>query len=100
MSIEHAPERSTPAIRKIILKAKLLEQIPLSFPTIWQLMRRGKFPLSVKLGDGPTAKSGWFEDEVLDYQRNLPRVELKPLTEEELARIGDNGGPPLDGEAA
>ena len=105
MNTEDTPERTTPTIRKLILKAALLDQIPLSFPTIWQKMRRGEFPLPVKLGNGPTAKSAWFEDEIQDYQRNLPRVELKPLTEAEaevrtktdsdpaIARIGHNQPP-------
>ena len=84
MSIEHTPERATPVVRKLVSKAELLELIPLSFPTIWEQMRRRAFPLSVKLGDGPTAKSAWFLDEIQDYQENLPRTELKPLTEAEV----------------
>ena len=80
MSIEHAPQRDAPAVRKMISKRALLDLIPLSYPTIWQLMRRGKFPRSVKLGDGPNAKVAWYLDEVSEYQASLERTELKPST--------------------
>ena len=80
MSIEHAPEQDAPAVRKLISKRELLSLIPLSYPTIWQLMRRGKFPRSVKLGDGPNAKVAWYLDEVSEYQASLERTELKPST--------------------
>ena len=83
MSQEHAPERTAPGVRTIISKAELLAIIPLSYVTIWEQMRRDKFPRAIKLGDGPTAKSGWFLDEIQDYQEKLPRADLKPLTEAE-----------------
>ena len=57
MSIEHTPERAAPAVRKLISKRELLDLIPLSYPTLWQMMRRGEFPKSIKLTDGPAAKS-------------------------------------------
>ena len=55
MSIEHAPQRTTSAVRKLISKAELLALIPLSYVTIWELMRRDKFPRSIKLGETPHA---------------------------------------------
>ena len=78
MSIEHAPGRDTTGVRKLIRKRQLLELIPLSFPAIWEKMRRGEFPLPVSLGDGPNAPSAWYVDEILGYQGNLKRVEYKP----------------------
>ena len=78
MSIEHAPERDAPAARKLISKRALLDLIPLSYPTIWQMMRRGEFPRSVKLGDVSNSKVAWYLDEVSEYQGNLERTELKP----------------------
>ena len=66
MSIEHAPERDVPAVRKIISKRQLLETIPLSYPTIWQMMRKGEFPLSIVIGTH--GKIGWYESEVADWQ--------------------------------
>jgi predicted DNA-binding transcriptional regulator AlpA len=83
MSIEHAPERDAPVARKLIKKRELLEIIPLSFPTIWELIRREKFSKPVALGDGPNAPRAWFLDEIADYQENLKRAEYKPLTEAE-----------------
>ena len=83
MSFEHAPERNAPAVRKMISKRELLGLIPLSYPTIWGLMRRGKFPKSVKLGDGPNAKVAWYLDEVSEFQAGLQRTELKPADAEQ-----------------
>ena len=83
MSIEHAPERDSPAVRPMILKGKLLELIPKSYPTIWKEMREGKFPKPVKLGDGPNAPNARFLDEIAEHQANLKRAEFKPLTERE-----------------
>ncbi len=80
---EPAAGHTTPPGRKLISKAELLELLPISFPTIWELMRRGKFPLSIRLGDSPQAKAGWFLDEVTDWQESRPRTTLKPLTEAE-----------------
>ena len=87
MSIEHAPLRDAPGVRKMISKRGLLGLIPLSYPTIWQLMRRGKFPKSVKLGDGPNAKVAWYLDEVSTYQAGLQRTELKPAADAEQAEV-------------
>ena len=78
MPTEHAPERDAPAVRRLIRKSQLLDLVPLSFPTIWEMMRRGEFPLPVKLGSAPNAPSAWFEDEVAAKVESLERVEYKP----------------------
>ncbi len=83
MSIEHAPERSAPAVRRIMSKRQLLEVIPLSYPTIWSMMRRDEFPRSIVVG--PNGKVGWYEDEVADWQDNRQRSQLKPVAEPEAA---------------
>ena len=74
-----APGRDAPAVRRIISKRQLLEAIPLSYPTIWEMMRKGAFPLSVVIG----GKVGWFEDEVADWQARRKRSQLKPHVEPE-----------------
>jgi prophage regulatory protein len=79
MSIEHAPERVKPTARKLISKRELLELIPLSYVTIWSMMRRGDFPKSIKITNGPTAKSAWYLDEVSAWQASRARTELKPV---------------------
>ena len=81
MSIEHAPERDVPAVRKIISKRQLLETIPLSYPTIWQMMRKGEFPLSIVIGTH--GKIGWYATEVADWQASCQRSQLKPHNEPE-----------------
>ena len=81
MSIEHAPERDVPAVRKIISKRQLLETIPLSYPTIWQMMRKGEFPLSIVIGTH--GKIGWYESEVADWQTSCERSRLKPHADSE-----------------
>ena len=50
MSLEQAPEQAASPARKMIRKSRLLELIPLSFPTIWGMIRRGEFPAPVKFG--------------------------------------------------
>ena len=83
MSMEHAPERDALAARKLISKRELLAIIPLSYPTLWQMMRRDEFPKSIRLTDGPTAKTAWYLDEVTDWQASRQRTELKPVAEPE-----------------
>ena len=36
---------------------------------IWRDVRAGKFPAPVKLGENAI---GWYEDELIAYQRSLP----------------------------
>ena len=83
MSTQHAPERDA-AVRKVISKRELLESIPLSYPTIWQMMRRSEFPCSIKIG----AKVGWFLDEVTDWLARRERSQFKPPAEAEARRRG------------
>lgn len=70
---------------RLINKRELLLLIPLSFSTIWKLMRRGEFPLSVVV----SGRVFWKSREVREYLDNLPRS--KYLGVENLAnRAGDN----------
>lgn len=54
----------------------------LTFPTIWKMMRAGKFPKPVLVTDGGLR---WYADEVADWQASLPRAEYKPLADDEKA---------------
>ena len=65
-------------------KAEVLERVPYSYPTIWEKMRRGEFPRSVKL-DNSGAKIAWYEDEITEWIESRERVELKPLPSVEAA---------------
>ena len=79
-------------MRTLILKAEVLERVPFSYPTIWQKMRRGEFPLSVQLDDAGN-KVAWFEDEIDEWIESRKRVELKPLSEAE-AKAATTKRPP------
>ena len=59
---------------KLIPKRRLLQKVGLSYPTIWKLMREGKFPRAVKITD---SKVGWIEAEVDSWIEALPRQRLK-----------------------
>jgi predicted DNA-binding transcriptional regulator AlpA len=60
---------SAPSPKRLIDKAAVLARVPLSYATIWKLMREGTFPRSVACG----AKVAWFEDEIERFLANLPR---------------------------
>jgi len=59
---------------RLILKRELLQRVGLSYTTIWNLMRQGRFPRSVTVTDGRVA---WHEHEVNDWLQTLPRQRLK-----------------------
>jgi predicted DNA-binding transcriptional regulator AlpA len=63
----------------LIGKCKLLHRVPLSYTTVWNRMRRGEFPLSVKVG----GRVFWHQHEVEAWLSALPRSEyLSPSSPE------------------
>lgn len=64
------------ALRPVMSKVEVLEVTGLSYPTIWAAMRRGEFPMSVRL---LSAKVAWYRDEVAAWLESRPRSQLKPL---------------------
>ena len=64
-----------PEVRKsrFIGKQEVLDRIGVSYPTIWQWMRDGKFPRSRDLG----GKTKWLESEIDDWIANRPLRRLK-----------------------
>ncbi len=60
--------------RRLVYKAEVLERTGLSYPTIWDLMRRGLFPRSHKAG---LQKVAWFDDEFDNWLDDLPVQPLK-----------------------
>ena|SRR5215831_21280506 len=50
-------------------RRRLLEKVPLSYPTIWKQMKRGEFPAPVVVG----SKNFWAEDEVDAYIASRPK---------------------------
>ena len=82
MSIETAPEHESSPLRTLINKRKLLQTIPLSYPAIWNRMRRGEFPMSVKLDDDDgRSRTFWYLDEVVEWINKRPRSQLKPASD-------------------
>jgi predicted DNA-binding transcriptional regulator AlpA len=53
---------------RLIFKRELLKRIPLSFPTIWKMMRENRFPRARIIG----GKSAWFESEIDHFLASLP----------------------------
>lgn len=64
---------------RLLSKKQLLEIVPLSYPTIWKLIRAGEFPRGLEMarnGDRVT-RVCWREDEALSWIEKLPRQQLK-----------------------
>ena len=63
---------------RLLTRSQLLEIVPFSYPTIWELMRRGEFPKALRIG---RQKVAWREDEVREWIDSRPRQELKAKEE-------------------
>jgi predicted DNA-binding transcriptional regulator AlpA len=61
---------------RLLSKLEVLDRVALSFPTIWKLMREGKFPAARELGK--SGKSFWLESEIEAWIAALPVREYKP----------------------
>ncbi|MEX2642534.1 MAG: AlpA family phage regulatory protein [Acetobacterales bacterium] len=61
------------ADRALLDKKTVCHLVSLSYPTIWTMMREGKFPRSVRVAQ----KAMWRRDDVLRWLDELPEVRLK-----------------------
>ena len=61
----------------LLSKAKVLEIVCLSYPTIWSRMRAGTFPRSLRLGEGRFARVAWKESDIEAWMQGLPEQTLK-----------------------
>jgi predicted DNA-binding transcriptional regulator AlpA len=59
---------------RLLDKVELLKRVPLSFPTIWKMMRDGTFPRSLVVSGG--TKTVWLESEVTQWILSRPRTVL------------------------
>jgi prophage regulatory protein len=59
---------------KLLSRKDVLERVPLSYATIWKMMRDGKFPRSRDIG----GKCAWIEREIDKWIADRPEVQLKP----------------------
>jgi prophage regulatory protein len=58
---------------RLLSKPEVLDRTGVTYPTIWQWMRDGRFPRSRTLG----GKICWIESEVEQWMKDLPRTKLK-----------------------
>jgi predicted DNA-binding transcriptional regulator AlpA len=66
--------RPPPGVR-LLDRTEILQITGMTFPTIWEWMRAGKFPRSRVTG-GSKSKSVWLSTEIEDWIAGLP---LRPL---------------------
>ncbi len=59
---------------RILTRAQVLELVPLSYATIWALIRRGEFPRAIKI---TATRVGWKEPEIGAWIEARPRQALK-----------------------
>lgn len=62
---------------RLLSKREVVAMVGVSYPTLWSWMRRGDFPRSVRLTDGPCPRVAWFASEVQAWLRSRPRSRLK-----------------------
>jgi prophage regulatory protein len=84
---------SPPDLDRLIRLPELIRLTGLSRPTLYRLIRRGKFPPPVQLAENC---KGWFASQVQAWQHSLKPVELTP---ESLAQ-GDRLARTEDGSRA
>jgi prophage regulatory protein len=58
---------------RLLSKPEVLDRVALTFPTIWKLMREGKFPHGRALG----GKTVWVESEIEAWIAALPDRKYK-----------------------
>jgi predicted DNA-binding transcriptional regulator AlpA len=59
--------------QRLIDRVTLLDKVPLSYATVWNLMRKGEFPRSKFVGD----RTFWLEHEVDAWIEAMPNRPLK-----------------------
>ncbi len=68
-----------PSLRTLLTREDVLRLVPFSYTTLWEMMRRGEFPRSVRLSPNKAAwsKVAWYEDEIRAWIAGRPRQALK-----------------------
>jgi predicted DNA-binding transcriptional regulator AlpA len=72
--------KPSPVYPRLLRKRDILEISGVSYQTIWQWMRDGKFPRS-RVTAGKSSSTVWRSDEVQAWIDNLPVRKLKGDTE-------------------
>ena len=60
----------------LLTRPEVLKLVTLHTSTLYSLMREGKFPKPVKLGEGKNAGVRWYEDEVKEWIASRPRASI------------------------
>ena len=77
--LQHLPPRFNPPADsdddnvRLMMKREVLDRVGVTYPTLWNWMRAGRFPRSRELG----GKTCWIESEVLAWIAALPKSRLK-----------------------
>ena len=64
-------------MEKLLSRMEVCDLIGLSYPSIWDKMRKGTFPRSVSLGPGRRGRVAWRESEIEKWIKELPIAPLK-----------------------
>ena len=79
-------------MKRLIFRREVLRRVGLSYPTIWKMMREGRFPRSRVCG----GKSAWLEHEVESWIEGLPIRQLKgdaaEPQDDEIQKMASGGG--------
>ena len=78
------PKEKTKAAIRLMSKHEVCDVTGMSFPTIWDKMRKGKFPRSRAYNDDNGGKACWLASEVEEWIVNRPVKPIKgdPAVEE------------------
>ena len=64
-------------MNRLLSKLEVIQLIGVSAPTLWQWMREGKFPRSVRLQPNDKyGKCAWHQEEIEEWIKNRPRTVL------------------------
>ena len=63
------------APEKLLTRAEVLSRIPITYPTLWQWTREGKFPPPRYYG----SRTFWVASEIDAWIRDMPVRKFKPL---------------------
>jgi predicted DNA-binding transcriptional regulator AlpA len=71
--------------QRLLMKPQVLELLNVSFPTLYDWMRKDQFPHPIELGppDGKNTALGWLAEEVDEWISSRPRRKFRPKPESE-----------------
>jgi predicted DNA-binding transcriptional regulator AlpA len=62
---------------RLLSRPEVLQMVNLSYPTIWRMMRLGRFPLPRRIGPWENSPIRWDSGEVQAWIDALPRQEYR-----------------------